>query len=135
MHEALPQYCTCIASLPRARSLATANAGRDTRPASKPSTVSEVLRRLALAFAGVLLGATVLVVWIVPSVFGPFSVECGELNPETCNRVWRTVAAENGNWLPVTAVRVIEAGGDSWECGSYYIERWIFANAMIYDCL
>lgn len=91
--------------------------------------------RLALAYAAGLATAIVAIIWIVPVVLGPVSIDCGELEPAACDRRWRQVAAEHSHWLPVTRVDITEVTRRDGLCGSYYIERWIFANLVTYDCL
>ena len=61
--------------------------------------------------------------------------DIGELGPTQCDRVWRTLAAENGSWLPGTAVRIVEATGEAGDCGTYLLKRWVFASVSTYDCL
>ena len=90
---------------------------------------------MALGFVAGLVTMIVAIVWVVPLVYGPFSVDCGAVEPAQCDRAWRTVAGEEGSWLPVTAVRVVEATGEPGECGTFLFERWIFANVHTRDCL
>ncbi len=77
------------------------------------------------------------VVWALPAAIGPFSVECGELEPATCEQVWRTAAAENADgielFLPVTKVRIFEMTEGNL-CGGVLLDRWIFGHALNHYC-
>ena len=94
-----------------------------------------MLRRLAVAACAGVLTLVISVVWLVPLVRGPFSIDCGPLGPASCDARWRQVAAEQSSWLPVTRVKILEVTQPDGLCGTYYFERWIFANLITYDCL
>jgi hypothetical protein len=86
-----------------------------------------------LVLAGVTLALGLVVAWMLPAAIGPLSIECGNLEPVTCERVWRKAAAEHADgiepFLPVTKVQVLEmTEGD--QCGGVIIERWIFSRAL-----
>jgi hypothetical protein len=70
---------------------------------------------------------------------GPFTIDCGSLDPATCEELWRAVAAEEeglGALLPVTRVRITaDHVGEPAECADVYIERFIFGTLVINDCL
>jgi hypothetical protein len=71
---------------------------------------------------------------------GPFTIDCGSLDPTSCEEVWRAVAAEEegfGSLLPVTRVRigVVDFEDAATWCGSVYIERFIFSTLVVNDCL
>lgn len=92
-------------------------------------------RLLALAGVGAL-ALVFTVIWMVPLVSGPFSIECGALGRADCERAWRQVAGDEGvTLLPVTAVRITEATATNPICGTFIIERWIFTTVTTNDCL
>ena len=91
--------------------------------------------RLALAYVAGVLTVLVAIIWAVPLVAGPFSVDCGGLEPAACESRWRRVGAEQGHWLPITHIEIDDAPEGDEVCGSYYIERWVFASISTYDCL
>lgn len=77
--------------------------------------------------------------WGVPAVFGPFTVECGGLDASVCDRTWRQVASDLDDdgpaWMPVTRVEIHGASDEDPSCGTFIIERWIFASVIESDCL
>ncbi len=52
----------------------------------------------------------VALIWIYPTVSGPFSVECGELDPAPCEQAWRQVASDQAERAP--AVLPVTGGTD-----------------------
>lgn len=90
-----------------------------------------------LAIGGLALGLALVIVWALPAAIGPFSVECGDLEPPTCDEVWRRAADEFDDgmvaFLPVTGVRIGEMTEESL-CGSVQIERWIFGTTANHYC-
>jgi hypothetical protein len=86
------------------------------------------------------LAVALLIVLVValPAATGPFSVECGELEPTTCEQVWRQVASDHDDgvlaFLPVTRVEIAEMT-DELLCGTVSIERWIFGTVLNDYCV
>jgi len=65
-------------------------------------------RSIAAAALGSLLSAIVVMVWVIPTVFGP-RVDCGEIDPAACDRIWRDTAVRIGGiqqLFPVTSAEV-----------------------------
>jgi hypothetical protein len=60
------------------------------------------------ALAAVAIFVFVMFVWVIPSVTGP-AVECVNIDPESCDEVWREEAARQIRWAPLTQVRVVNA--------------------------
>ena len=93
--------------------------------------------RIGLA-AAIVVALLVTVPWIVPAVVGPFAVECGELEPAVCDQAWRQVASEQSGhgppFFPITGVRIGEATAETPLCGTFIIERWIFAESISNHC-
>lgn len=92
-------------------------------------------RRWLLGILVAILAVVVTVVWVEPLVLGP-KVACGLLDATTCNETWEVFVARTQDegrfeWLPVTRVSI---GVSSDGCGSVYVERWIFAKVVTYDC-
>jgi hypothetical protein len=85
-----------------------------------------------------IVGALVVVGIVLPTLNGPFRVDCGQLDEQTCQQAWREVAIhEEGltSLLPVTRVRVTATDpGDPESCTTIYIERWIFSTTVKNNC-
>jgi hypothetical protein len=73
----------------------------------------------------------------VAAATGPSTVECGELEPATCDGVWRRAADRHDDgllaFLPVTGARVSEMTEENL-CGTIVVERWIFAIVVNHYC-
>jgi hypothetical protein len=54
------------------------------------------------------LAAVVMFVWVIPSVTGPV-VECVNIDPGSCDEVWRDLAAHRIRPWPLTQVQVVNA--------------------------
>jgi hypothetical protein len=81
-------------------------------------------KRGVAAALGLVLVATVAVVWVIPTVQGP-TVECIEIDPVACDQAWRSEAAAIGGIqqiLPVTKARV--GGSPEVTCVQVYLE-WL----------
>jgi hypothetical protein len=93
-----------------------------------------------VAIGALALALLVGVVWVIPAAMGPYSVDCGELEPMACERVWRQVADENDDgilaFVPVTGVRVEPGASEPPACGgSVHTERWLFGVIVNHVCL
>jgi hypothetical protein len=88
---------------------------------------------------GGLLVATVALVWIVPAVAGP-TVDCGEFDQATCDRLVPRVVAEaiaSGFGPPVPMpVRSVWVSGPSEFCVSYQVWwfPWVFGYSSYPLC-
>ena len=93
--------------------------------------VGRVLLPLAI-----LLAALFTIGWIIPTVNGPYSVACGQLEPVACEQIWRQAASQeqDASLLPVTRVRVGGSVMSPMTCSDVYLERWIFATTITSDC-
>jgi hypothetical protein len=86
------------------------------------------------------LAMAVVLTWIVPAALGPLSVDCGELDAVTCERVWRQVEDETDDgglaFLPVTRIRVSEMTTERLWCGDVEIEWFfgVFGVIATYHC-
>jgi hypothetical protein len=75
---------------------------------------------------------------VYPTLNGPFRVDCGQADEQTCEQLWREVALREEGLtalLPVTRVRVsVTDPADPQNCATIYIERWIFSATVQSDC-
>jgi hypothetical protein len=86
-------------------------------------------RRWVAAALGLLLSAIVTLVWVFPTVYGS-TVDCGDVDPAACDRIWRAAAAEIGGVqviLPVTSAKV--SGAET--CPQVYLE-WLGGVFAVY---
>jgi hypothetical protein len=89
--------------------------------------------RIALLAIGIVFTA----VWVLPAIKGPAALDCGELTVEVCEQIWRPAAAADAGiagLLPITAIRVTSSVDNPLSCNTVYVERLIFATAVIKDC-
>jgi hypothetical protein len=81
------------------------------------------------AAAAVLAGA-VTVAWVLPTVYGPPSVTCINIDRVECERAWRAKASEGGGFpfMPVVKVTVWGNGG----CTDGQID-WAFGGGLVWS--
>jgi hypothetical protein len=94
------------------------------------------MSRIAARVTAVALGLVIAFFLLLPRITGPFSVDCGPVEPEDCERAVRQLgSAQGGELWPITAVWIHDYMPSDGLCGSFSIERWIFKSVSTYDCL